>query len=79
MQVPPNYGQRLLPTGLPRPVLATVAKSRKTALVPFMLKGVADVPDAQRLFQSDRIHPNEDGTPHHAGTMSGRPCKKLIP
>jgi acyl-CoA thioesterase-1 len=57
MQVPPNYGQdyanRFTAT------FATVAKANKTALVPFMLKGVADTPDTQRLFQNDRIHPNE--------------------
>jgi len=27
--------------------------------VPFLLKGVADIDDAPRLFQADRIHPNE--------------------
>jgi acyl-CoA thioesterase-1 len=56
MQVPPNYGQdfanRFAAT------FATVAKANKAALVPFMLKDVADVPDTQRLFQNDRIHPN---------------------
>ena len=34
-----------------------VAKSEGTALVPFLLKGVADVPNAETLFQADRIHP----------------------
>ena len=29
----------------------------KSALVPFLLKGVADVPNAAELFQADRIHP----------------------
>ena len=57
MQVPPNYGQdyanRFTAT------FATVAKANKAALVPFMLKNVADGPDPQRLFQNDRIHPNE--------------------
>jgi acyl-CoA thioesterase-1 len=61
MQVPPNYGQdyanRFAAT------FATVAKTNKTALVPFMLKGVADVPDAQRLFQNDRLHPSEAAHP----------------
>jgi ABC-type nitrate/sulfonate/bicarbonate transport system ATPase subunit len=37
----------------------SVSKSHKTALVPFMLKGVADGPDALRLFQADRLHPTE--------------------
>jgi len=36
-----------------------VAKSNKAALVPFMLKGVADVPDSLKWFQADRIHPVE--------------------
>ncbi len=61
MQVPPNYGQdyaaRFAAT------FATVAKTNKTALVPFLLKGVADGPDASRLFQNDRIHPNEAAHP----------------
>ncbi len=61
MQVPPNYGQdyadRFAAT------FATVAKTTKAALVPFLLKGVADGPDAPRLFQSDRIHPNESAHP----------------
>nr|WP_326529247.1 arylesterase [Rhodoferax sp.] len=61
MQVPPNYGQdyanRFAAT------FATVAKANKTSLVPFMLKNVADVPDAQRLFQNDRLHPNESAHP----------------
>ena len=61
MQVPPNYGQdyadRFAAT------FGTVAKTTKAALVPFLLKGVADGPDAPRLFQSDRIHPNESAHP----------------
>jgi acyl-CoA thioesterase-1 len=76
MQVPPNYGQdysnRFAAT------YVTVAKSRKTALVPFMLKGVADVPDAQRLFQSDRIHPNETAHPIILNNIWPS-IKKLIP
>jgi acyl-CoA thioesterase-1 len=31
--------------------------------VPFLLKGVADGPDALRLFQADRIHPKEEAHP----------------
>ncbi|MEI8155360.1 MAG: arylesterase [Burkholderiales bacterium] len=57
MQVPPNYGQDY--ANRFTAVFATVAKGNKAALVPFMLKDVADVPDTQRLFQNDRIHPNE--------------------
>ena len=55
MQVPPNYGtdysQRF--AGL----FTSVAKNTKAALVPFLLKGVADGEDPARMFQADRIHP----------------------
>ncbi len=61
MQVPPNYGgdygARF--SGL----FAKVAQSTKAALVPFLLKGVADTDDAVRFFQADRIHPNEQAHP----------------
>jgi len=55
MRVPPNYGRQYGEefAGL----FATVAASTHSALVPFMLKGVADVPEADTLFQADRIHP----------------------
>ena len=57
MQVPPNYGasytQRFANT------FAQVAQAEKAALVPFLLKGVADGKDPLALFQADRIHPNE--------------------
>jgi len=76
MQVPPNYGQdysnRFAAT------FATVAKTTKAALVPFLLKGVADGPDAARLFQADRIHPNEAAHPTILATMWPA-VKKLIP
>jgi acyl-CoA thioesterase-1 len=76
MQVPPNYGQdyanRFAGT------FATVAKANKAALVPFMLKDVADVPDAQSLFQSDRLHPNEAAHPIILNNLWPT-IKKLIP
>jgi acyl-CoA thioesterase I len=55
MQVPPNYGTDYANrfAGL----FAKVAKQHKTGLVPFFLKGVADIPDATKMFQPDRIHP----------------------
>ncbi len=61
MQMPPNYGQDYGErfAGL----YATVAKANKAALVPFLLKGVADVPDSLQLFQNDRIHPKEAAHP----------------
>ncbi|HOV17888.1 arylesterase [Ottowia sp.] len=61
MEVPPNYGadygRRFAA------VFAQVAKARQAALVPFLLKGVADGPDAARLFQPDRIHPTAAAHP----------------
>lgn len=55
MQLPPNYGARY---GQDFAALfAEVAKAEGAALVPFLLAGVADGPDAERLFQPDRIHP----------------------
>ena len=55
MQVPPNYGKAYSDefAGL----YTAVSKAEDTALVPFLLKGVADVPHAESLFQPDRIHP----------------------
>jgi acyl-CoA thioesterase-1 len=57
MEMPPNYGARY--TQQFRDLFKTVAEDEGTALVPFLLAGVADRPDALSLFQSDRIHPNE--------------------
>ncbi len=56
MQVPPNYGADY--SRAFAQTFVEVAKAKKTALVPFLLKGVGDVPDSQKWFQSDRIHPN---------------------
>jgi acyl-CoA thioesterase I len=57
MQVPPNYGRSYADSFAA--VFQQVARAEKYALVPFLLKGVADSPQAESLFQSDRIHPNE--------------------
>lgn len=55
MQVPPNYGAAY---GREFEGLFTdVAKQARAALVPFLLKGVADRADALDWFQPDRIHP----------------------
>lgn len=61
MQMPPNYGAEYGKrfAGL----FATVAKAEGAALVPFMLKGVADRADAMALFQPDRIHPTAAAHP----------------
>jgi acyl-CoA thioesterase-1 len=61
MQVPPNYGARY---GQEFAALfASVAKAEGAALVPFLLSGVADVPQADQLFQPDRIHPKAEAHP----------------
>ncbi len=61
VQVPPNYGARY--TQEFGESFQTVANETGAALVPFLLRGVADVPDAMRWFQDDRIHPNEAAQP----------------
>jgi acyl-CoA thioesterase-1 len=61
IQVPPNYG-RDYGERFAR-MYAEVAKSNKVGLVPFMLKGVADVPDSLKWFQADRIHPIDAAHP----------------
>jgi len=61
IQVPPNYG-RDYSERFAR-MYVEVAKSSKVALVPFMLKGIADVPDSLKWFQADRIHPVEAAHP----------------
>ena len=55
MQVPPNYGSHYAAQFAQ--LFESVAQKNKTALVPFLLKDVADGPDAAALFQPDRIHP----------------------
>jgi acyl-CoA thioesterase-1 len=62
MQLPPNYGRRYSDDFAA--LYGKVAKAEDAALVPFFLKGVGDVADAERVFfQSDRIHPNEKAQP----------------
>jgi len=55
MQVPPNYGKRY--TDDFAALYVHAAKDTRSALVPFMLAGVADRPDAKDWFQADGIHP----------------------
>lgn len=61
MQVPPNYGASY--TQRFSQAFEQVARTEKAALVPFLLKGVADTSDPLKWFQSDRIHPNEAAQP----------------
>jgi acyl-CoA thioesterase-1 len=56
MQMPPNYGRKYADDFAA--LFASVARAEGAALVPFLLKGVADAPQAAMLFQADRIHPN---------------------
>jgi len=66
MQIPPNYGKDY--TEQFSAVFGNVVKANQNekpktknavALVPFMLKGVADSPEYLKFFQADRIHPTE--------------------
>jgi acyl-CoA thioesterase I len=57
MQMPPNYGADY--ANRFAAMYEQVAKAQRAALVPFFLKGIADDADPLRLFQADRIHPNE--------------------
>ena len=55
MQMPPNYGQRYAKDFAQ--LFKTVAQAENAALLPFLLAGIAERPDAMSLFQADRIHP----------------------
>ena len=61
MQMPPNYGPDYAKQMAK--MYNDVAQSNRVTLVPFFLKGVADIPDAALLFQADRIHPTEAAHP----------------
>ena len=61
MQMPPNYGARY---GQDFAALfGAVARAEAVSLVPFLLAGVADGPQAPALFQPDRIHPTAQAQP----------------
>lgn len=55
IQVPPNYGTDY--TRRFGEIFARVGKATQSDVVPFLLKNVADGPDAASMFQADRIHP----------------------
>ncbi len=61
MAVPPNYGRRY--TEDFTALFGKVARTERVALVPFLLHGVADVPQAESLFQADGIHPKAEAHP----------------
>lgn len=75
MQVPPNYGTDYANrfAGL----FEKIAKARKAAVVPFLLKGVADAADPTAMFQADRIHPREEAHPQMLANVWPE-LKKLI-
>ena len=58
MRVPPNYGEDY--AGAFERAFAELAKSHRTALLPFLLDGFAE---KSELFQADRIHPTEAAQP----------------
>ncbi len=55
MEIPPNFGARY--TQAFRSLFTRVAQQDQVPLVPFLLAGIADAPDAANWFQADRIHP----------------------
>ncbi|MCP8898011.1 arylesterase [Gilvimarinus xylanilyticus] len=58
MQIPPNYGARY--TQAFSELFAELAKEHETALVPFLLDGVAL---DKNLMQNDSIHPTAEAQP----------------
>ncbi len=67
MQMPPNYGRRYAEEFAN--LFVQVARAEDVPLLPFFLAGVADVPQAESLFQADRIHPNEQAHPIILGNV----------
>jgi acyl-CoA thioesterase I len=61
MAMPANYGRKYAESF--QALFGTVAKAEGAALVPFLLAGVADGPDAEAMFQPDRIHPKAEAHP----------------
>ena len=56
MEAPPNYGEQYVESF--RQVFQDLARENKVTFVPFLLEGVAGIPD---LNQSDGIHPTSAG------------------
>lgn len=61
IRVPPNYGAQY--TQELAQLYADLAHAEHVALVPFLLHGVADVPDARHWFQPDGLHPIAQAEP----------------
>ncbi len=58
MRLPPNYGEPY--TKAFEHAFTELARSRKTALLPFLLEGFAE---KSEIFQPDHIHPTEAAQP----------------
>lgn len=58
MQIPTNYGSRY--TKQFREIYPTLAEKNKTALIPFLLEGIAT---HSNLIQQDGIHPTAEAQP----------------
>lgn len=58
MQIPTNYGPRY--TKQFREIYSTLAEKNKTALIPFLLEGIAT---HSNLIQQDGIHPTAEAQP----------------
>jgi acyl-CoA thioesterase-1 len=58
MRMPPNYGEDYAKAF--ESVFSDLAKTHKTALVPFLLEDFAEKPD---FFLPDRIHPSAEAQP----------------
>jgi len=76
MQVPPNYGGDY--TRRFSAVFAEVARQYRTSLVPFLLEGIADAPDARAQFQPDGIHPRAEAHPRMLDNVWPE-LKKILP
>ena len=61
MKLPPNYGPDY--TSEFDAAFAELAKRHRTALLPFLLEGIAEKPE---LFQADRLHPTAEAQPQIA-------------
>ena len=64
VQLPPNYGAAY--TTRFRDLYADLAREHRTALVPFLMDGVALDPS---LMQADGLHPNAAGQPRLLDTV----------
>lgn len=67
MQLPPNYGRDYGERF--SELFVQVGRQQQAAVVPFFLQGFANLPDAARYFQPDRIHPTEEAQPLMLATV----------